>query len=62
MPEKIRLNLDYACHATVLTDFLVILRTLAALPTTFPAGQKRVLSREPRHTRAHAGTGRSIPR
>lgn len=31
MPEKIHLNLDYARHATVLTDFLVILRTLAAL-------------------------------
>ena len=31
MPEKIRINLDYAAHATVLTDFATVLRTLGVL-------------------------------
>jgi lipopolysaccharide/colanic/teichoic acid biosynthesis glycosyltransferase len=31
MPEKIRLNLDYAAHATVWSDFGVILQTLARI-------------------------------
>ena len=31
MPSKIRLNLDYAERATVTSDVLTILRTLAAL-------------------------------
>ncbi|MCE5240465.1 sugar transferase [bacterium] len=31
MPEKIRLNLEYGARANVLTDLLVILRTLARL-------------------------------
>jgi len=29
MPDKIRLNLEYAAHANVWTDFLLILKTLA---------------------------------
>jgi lipopolysaccharide/colanic/teichoic acid biosynthesis glycosyltransferase len=31
MPEKIRLNLEYAAHATVWSDFRVILQTLAKI-------------------------------
>jgi lipopolysaccharide/colanic/teichoic acid biosynthesis glycosyltransferase len=31
MPEKIRLNLRYAERATVLSDFRIILRTLAVI-------------------------------
>lgn len=31
MPEKIRLNLEYAHHATVWTDFLVVVRTIIAV-------------------------------
>ena len=29
LPEKVRLNLEYARRATLLTDFAVILKTLA---------------------------------
>jgi len=28
MPEKIRLNLEYAAHATVWSDFIIVLKTL----------------------------------
>lgn len=31
MPDKIRLNLEYAAHASVWTDFLLILKTLARI-------------------------------
>ena len=31
MPEKISINLEYGAHANVLTDLLVILRTLARI-------------------------------
>lgn len=31
MPEKIRINLEYAAHASLKTDLLMILRTLACL-------------------------------
>jgi lipopolysaccharide/colanic/teichoic acid biosynthesis glycosyltransferase len=34
MPDKIRLNLEYAAHATVRTDLLLILRTLFRLLPT----------------------------
>jgi lipopolysaccharide/colanic/teichoic acid biosynthesis glycosyltransferase len=32
MPTKLRLNLDYARRATVISDCVVILRTLLRLP------------------------------
>jgi lipopolysaccharide/colanic/teichoic acid biosynthesis glycosyltransferase len=31
MPDKIRVNLEYAAKATVWTDFIVILKTLSVL-------------------------------
>lgn len=62
MPEKIRLNLEYARRATVWTDFLVIIRTLTALLAGLLfSGQGQIFtSRGARRTGLHGGAGRSI--
>jgi lipopolysaccharide/colanic/teichoic acid biosynthesis glycosyltransferase len=45
MPEKIRLNLSYAAHATVIRDIAVIVRTLARVGRGRPAPESVGLAR-----------------
>jgi len=44
MPEKIRLNLQYAARASLLSDLGILLRTVAALATDFSANGRRKTS------------------
>ncbi|MDP1831452.1 MAG: sugar transferase [Geothrix sp.] len=60
MPNKIRINLEYAARATVWTNFKVILATLGVLPPPVrvrQAGDLRAFDRVPLGAPAHLVTG-----
>jgi|GEM_PF-840821 len=64
MPNKIRINLEYAPHATVWTNLKIILATLGMLPPPVrvrPAGDLRAFDRDSLGVPVHLSIGHTHP-